>query len=230
MKAAAKTGGKAAAKATGKAAAKAGRKTGTEDRFGDAHEDVKRAWLCSEFLRFNTLPRTGADAPEAWVAELRSGKPMCLPGEILDLWIRYNIWRHGLQMQVGYMESYTLEKLRDSESKVETHRLLERLEKKFKDCSQLLLPMFAGGHWVLLQADKLKKQLKFADSLGGPVSDQVLKKTEEALAFWRRLPTWSWVPAEVPVRWNSVRQGPLQCGFFVATWLERVFLEVCEDD
>ena len=48
----------------------------------------------------------------------------------------------------------------------------------------------------------------------------------EALRCWKLMPSWSWVPVVVPERWNTVRQGPLECGFFVATWLERAILKI----
>ena len=83
----------------------------------------------------------------------------------------------------------------------------------------------AAGHWVLLQADREMRTLKFSDSLSGPVSDIVLEICVHALMFWKLMPSWSWVPLVVPARWNAVRQGPLECGFFVATWLERAILE-----
>ena len=53
----------------------------------------------------------------------------------------------------------------------------------------------------------------------------MLEIAAQALRFWTRLPSWSWVPTAVPGRWNRSRQGRLECGFFVATWLERLILK-----
>ena len=148
---------------------------------------------------------------------------MCLPGEILDLWIRYQLWNLDLQQKVGYMEAYTLQKLKDAADSVVRNRILERLELKFKHCRILSLPIYAREHWALLQLDQEERTLKFADSLNGPVYARILEAAGDALKYWKQLPCCHWVPTEVPQRWNKVRQGPLQCGFFVATWLERSF-------
>ena len=172
------------------------------------------------------MPRAGADAPEAWAAELSAEEPMLLPGEILDLWIRFLIWNGGSPLQVGYMETYTLEKLKDAADPASRDRILEQLQEKFKHCSQLFLPICTGGHWVLLQASQEKRTVEFADSLNGPVSAVMLDYAGEALRCWKLMPSWSWVPVVVPERWNTVRQGPLECGFFVATWLERAILKI----
>ena len=90
----------------------------------------------------------------------------------------------------------------------------------------MLLPLFAEGHWVLLHVSLEKEgTVRFADSLGGPTSAGVLQSAKDALKFMKLLPTWSWVPTAVPPRWNKARQGPLECGFFVASWLERIILK-----
>ena len=196
------------------------------DRFELVPEACKRAWLCSEFLRFNTMPRAGDDGPDGWAAELSSGAPMLLPGELMDLWIRFHIWNGGSPLQVGYMETYTLVKLKDAEDIAARDRILEMLEEKFKHCSHLFLPICAGAHWVLLQASQETRTVAFADSLNGPVSDVILENAGEALRFWSLLASWSWVPVVVPARWNTARQGPLECGFYVATWLERAILKI----
>ena len=129
-------------------------------------------------------------------------------------------------MQVGYMETYALEKLKDAADIATRDRLLENLEKKFKHCSHLLLPIFAAGHWVLLEACQEARSVAFADSLDGPVSAEILENAQEALRAWKLMPSWSWVPVLVPERWNTVRQGPLECGFYVCTWLERRILKI----
>ena len=102
---------------------------------------------------------------------------------------------------------------------------MEQLEDKVKHCSHLFLPICAGGHWVLLQASQEKRTVEFADSLNGPVSEVILQSTRDALKFLKLLPSWSWVPTAVPLRWGRVRQGPLECGLSVATWLERAILK-----
>ena len=178
------------------------------DRFDQVPEAYRRAWLCSEFLQFNTMPRAGADGPEGWAAELSSEEPMLLPGEILDLWIRFLIWNGGTPLQVGYMETYTLEKLKDAADLASRDRILEQLKEKFKHCSHFFLPICAGGHWVLLQASQEKRTVEFADSLHGPVSEVTLEAAGEALMYWKLMPSWSWVPTVPPERWNSCRQGP----------------------
>ena len=195
-----------------------------EDRFVLPSEAVRRAWLCSEFLQWNTLPRSGDDGPEAWAAELAEDAPMCLPGEIMDLWLRFHIWNGGKPLQIGYMEFYTLCKLKDADA-AELVVLLERLEDKFQHCSQLVMPIWTAEHWVLLQANKSGGTVQFADSMNGPSSDNILEVAKMALEVWARLPSWNWVPTEVPPRWNTVRQGCSECGFFVAAWLERVALK-----
>ena len=68
---------------------------------------------------------------------------MNLPGEILDLWIRWNIW--SWKSAVGYMESYMLQKLLDAEDETTRDHLLKKLEEKFKGCSLLLLPVCTAG-------------------------------------------------------------------------------------
>ena len=73
---------------------------------------MKRGWLCSEFLKFNTFGRTVEDGPKGWASELTADEPMCLPGEIMDLWTRFHLWNGGSPLQIGYVESYTLEKLK----------------------------------------------------------------------------------------------------------------------
>jgi hypothetical protein len=195
-----------------------------EEKFVLPSEAVKRAWLCSEFLRWNTLARSGDDDPGTWAKELTARFPMCLPGEIMDLWVRFHIWNGGKPLQIGYMEFYTLYKLKDVDA-AEFMVLLEQLEEKFQHCSQLVLPIWTSDHWVLLQANKSGGTVQFADSLNGPASDKILQVAKTALGIWSRLPSWSWVPTEVPPRWNTVRQGCSECGFFVATWLERVALK-----
>ena len=60
----------------------------------------------------------------------------------------------------------------------------------------------------------------------GPVSGVMLDHVLEALRNWKLLPSWSWVPVVAPERWNRCRQGPLECGFYVATWLERQILQI----
>ena len=75
---------------------------------------------------------------------------MNMPGEIIDLWIRFHIWNGGSPLEIGYMESYTLEKLRDSADYATRLKILERLEEKFKHCSHLLLPICAGGRVVVV--------------------------------------------------------------------------------
>ena len=100
---------------------------------------------------------------------------MCLPGEIMDLWTRFHIWNGGKPLQVGYMETYTLQKLKDAADAAVQHYMLEELEAKFSHYSQLILPMFAAGHWVQLQANQIGCTVQFADSLGGPCSEAILK-------------------------------------------------------
>ena len=130
---------------------------------------LRRAWLCSEFLNFNTMERLGGDSPEAWAEELAADEPMCLPGEIIYLWTRYLIWNGGKPLEIGFMDTYTLQKLAGADDEVR-RAMLEELEAKFRDCSQLILPMFAAGHWVLLQANQIAGTIHFADSLRGPCS------------------------------------------------------------
>ena len=38
---------------------------------------------------------------------------MRMPGELLDLWIRFHTRKGGNPLQIGYVEMYTLEKLKD---------------------------------------------------------------------------------------------------------------------
>ena len=172
------------------------------------------------------MPRAGADSPEGWAAELASDEPMLLPGEIMDLWVRFLLWNGGSPLQVGYMETYTLEKLKDAEEIASRDGILEALEEKFKHCSHLFLPICAGGHWTLLQASQKERSVAFADSLNGPVSGVMLDHVLEALRNWKLMPSWSWVPVVAPERCNRCRQGPLECGFYVATWLERQILQI----
>ena len=108
---------------------------------------------------------------------------MLLPGELLDLWIRFLIWNGGSPLQVGYMETYALEKLKGAADIATRDRLLENLEAKFKHCSHLFLPIMAAGHWVLLQASREKGTVEFADSLNGPVSPAILQMAGDALKF-----------------------------------------------
>ena len=151
---------------------------------------------------------------------------MCVPGEIIDLWTRFHIWNGGKPLQmIGYMEAYMLVKLQDEAGTAVQHHTLEQLEIKFQHCSHLILPLFAGDHWTLLQANQTAGTVAFADSLNGFSSEATLLKARAALEFWKLLPSWSWVSTVVPPRWNTVRQGKLECGFFVATWLERVILK-----
>ena len=70
---------------------------------------------------------------------------MNMPGEILDLWIRFHLWNGGRPLKLGYLETYTLEKLRDAADDEKRNRILERLENKYKACSQLFIPICAGG-------------------------------------------------------------------------------------
>ena len=70
---------------------------------------------------------------------------MNMPGEILDLWIRFHFWNGGRPLKLGYLETYTLEKLRDTADDERRNRILERLENKYKACSQLFIPICAGG-------------------------------------------------------------------------------------
>ena len=106
---------------------------------------------------------------------------MLVPGEILDLWVRWLLWNNGSPLQVGYMESYTLEKLKDVADISSRDLILEQLEEKFKHCSHLLLPMFSEGHWALLQASQEQRTVELADSLIGPVAGAVLEDAGEAL-------------------------------------------------
>ena len=69
---------------------------------------------------------------------------------------------------------------------------------------QLFLPICAGGHWVLPQANKEKGTVEFADSLKGPVSGIILEITGDALKYWNLMPSWRWVSTAVPPRWNTV--------------------------
>ena len=55
----------------------------------------KGAWLCSEFLAFNTLPRAVEDGSDGWAAELAADLPMYVPGEPPDLWIRFHTRKGG---------------------------------------------------------------------------------------------------------------------------------------
>ena len=81
---------------------------------------------------------------------------MNLPGEVLDLWVRFLVWNGGSPLQVGYMETYTLEKLKDAADIASLDRILEQLEEQLKHCSHLFLPIFTAGHWALLQASQEK--------------------------------------------------------------------------
>ena len=69
----------------------------------------------------------------------------------MDLWIRFHIWSGGSPLKVGYMETYTLEKLKDIADIATRDRLLDRLEEKFKDCSQVFLPICGAGHLKIHQ-------------------------------------------------------------------------------
>ena len=72
----------------------------------------------------------------------------------MDLWIRFHIWNGGSHLHIGYMETYTLQKLKDAADEVVQHGILEQLEARFMHCSQLFMPIWAAGHWVLLQASQ----------------------------------------------------------------------------
>ena len=85
---------------------------------------------------------------------MSSEEPMLLPGEILDLWIRFLIWNGGSPLQVGYIQTYALEKLKDAADIASRDRILEKLEERFMHCSHLFLPIMVAGHWVLLQASQ----------------------------------------------------------------------------
>ena len=106
---------------------------------------------------------------------------MNMPGEILDLWARFWIWKGGSPLQIGYMESYTLEKLKDAASIASRDAILKSLEKEFKYCSHLFLPIWAGAHWALLQASQEKRAVEFADSLNGLASAAMLGNAGEEL-------------------------------------------------
>ena len=86
-------------------------------------------------------------------------------------------------MQVGYMETYALEKLKDAEDIASRDRILEQLEAKFKHCSHVFLPICAAGHWVLLEARQQEGTVVLADSLNGPVSAKIQEVAGDALVF-----------------------------------------------
>ena len=85
----------------------------------------------------------------------------------------------------------------------------------------VLFPLAVGEHWALLVAQVKSKEVKRYDSLlvvtevGYLAADTLLTKLKTT-----GLEHLEWLPGSCPHRCYTLVQGPLECGIFVAWWME----------
>ena len=100
-----------------------------------------------------------------------------------------------------------------------------------KGVKLILMPLTVSEHWTLLvvQCSSLQVQyydsLKFESESGWMVADMLMTKLKQE-AFKEGVEHLQWLPDNCPHRCNEAVQGTLQCGYFVAWWLEEEVREL----
>ena len=100
-----------------------------------------------------------------------------------------------------------------------------------KGVKLMLMPLTVSDHWTLLvvQCSSLQVQyydsLKFESESGWMVADMLLSKLKQE-ALKEGLEHLQWLPDVCPHRCNEALQGTLQCGYFVAWWMEEEVREL----
>ena len=92
----------------------------------------------------------------------------------------------------------------------------------------VLIPLTVGEHWTLLVLQMQQNVVKYYDSLkfesesGYLAADMLLTKLKQQ----DDLKGLGWLPEVCPHRCNCSLQGTMQCGYFVAWWMEEEVREL----
>ena len=87
----------------------------------------------------------------------------------------------------------------------------------------IMLPLICEGHWTLLVLEMKLKAVRFYDSL--ELESQNCRTFAACIVQDLKKEGVEWLPDMLPKRVNTVKQGLLQCGFYVSFWIEEELRE-----
>ena len=86
-----------------------------------------------------------------------------------------------------------------------------------------MLPLICEGHWTLLALEMKLKAVRFYDSL--ELGSQGCRTFAVCIVQDLKKEGVEWLPGMLPKRVDTVKQGPLQCGFYISSWVEEELRE-----
>ena len=183
--------------------------------------DLRQKWLveCGWSLEL----KAGEDIFAAWKKPLAGQDAVCLDATHLQLYLLFMKWSLSLDNAVAFVDPVLLYIWSEQEEE-DAALAASRWSCIEKTCVQhsealVLLPILQGGHWVLMVVDVKQKECRYYDSLAVEAESCYLR-ADFILEHLKKIAGMEWLPTSMPHRCNDVKQGPLECGFFVTWWME----------
>jgi len=168
--------------------------------------------------------KVGDDAYEPWRTRIAGNAPVLLEATHVQMYSLFLKWSLDLDAKYVFVDPLLLYLYAEMEEE-DAEKAAMRWSCIEKQCfsgdpsAVVLLPIVHSEHWVLLVLDLQNKQCRYYDSLLVE-SESCYLRADFLLESLRKSGKAEWLPAALPHRCNAVRQGPLECGFFVLWWME----------
>jgi len=195
--------------------------------FRNITAELREAWLVK--CGWDDLT---SDPFEDVAKPLKSKAPVMLEYHHVRLFGCYVLW--SLRMETAHRHVKIVDpellqvwytSLRHAVEPTDAEDVKRRWQAIVKDCtvegSLVLLPLWHSEHWVLVVVDHGEKAVRYYDSLKVEsdschlVADFILNELAKT-----KLTALEWLPGDCPHRCNGVKQGLMECGFFVCRWME----------
>jgi hypothetical protein len=181
---------------------------------------LRQEWLVK--CGWSDEERIGEDSFTALKAELAGSVPVLVRAEHLQFYWLWLQWSLSLPSTCRFVDPLLLHYWMDfglEESAVNDNRL-KALKTEFIADAVVCLPVNASDHWTLAVVNMQQKEVRYYDSLAVESEACFLRADAVLTKLKHHLESLAWIPAVMPHRVNSVKQGPLECGFFVMWWVE----------
>ena len=159
--------------------------------------------------------------------ELAGSHPVMLCVDHVQTWWSYlkHAFAKKLKKRVfcadpQHLWSYWQAHLHDSKNAEAMGRAITR---QCRDADLVLLPCWERhpDHWTLLAVDVQAEEIRYYDSLQEPHDlCGILANHLQTMLKHDPKGNCQWLPADLPQRRNHCRQSGVDCGFYVAWWLE----------
>ena len=171
--------------------------------------------------------RAGEDELEPRTMELAGNHPVMLVTDHVQTWWSYlkHAFAKKLKKRVfcadpQHLWSYWQAHLHGNKTAEAMGRAITR---QCRDADLVLLPCWERqpDHWTLLAVDVQAEEMRYYDSLQleHPLCRCLATGVKYMLQYDKK-GKCQWMPEDIPERHNHCRQEGIDCGFYVAWWLE----------